>query len=72
MLYEVITAAPIVLDLALLIDWAQRSNMKGVQEWLGFFLKAPLTNHAGGTAKNDLFYQYDKLEEIIRANSEGL
>src|SRR5437764_2789226 len=31
-----ILAAPIVLDLALFLDLAQRTGMKGVQEWLSF------------------------------------
>lgn len=34
-----ILAAPIVLDLALFLDLAKRSEMSGIQEWLSFFLK---------------------------------
>ena len=36
-----ILAAPVVLDLALFLDLAQRSGMKGVQEWLSFYWKSP-------------------------------
>ena len=36
-----ILAAPIVLDLALFMDLAQRAGMRGVQEWLSFYFKTP-------------------------------
>ena len=35
-----ILAAPIVLDLALFMDLAQRCGMSGVQEWLSFYWKS--------------------------------
>ena len=35
-----ILAAPIVLDLALLMDLASRADMYGIQEWLSFYWKA--------------------------------
>jgi myo-inositol-1-phosphate synthase len=38
-----ILAAPIVLDLALFSDFAQRAGMKGIQEWLSFYYKSPQT-----------------------------
>ncbi|MEL6866823.1 MAG: inositol-3-phosphate synthase, partial [Bacteroidota bacterium] len=38
-----ILAAPIVLDLALLLDLAKRSGMDGIQEWMSFFFKTPQT-----------------------------
>ena len=38
-----ILAAPIVLDLALLMDLAQRAGMSGIQEWLSFYFKSPQT-----------------------------
>ena len=34
-----ILAAPIVLDLALFMDFAKRANMHGIQEWLSFYFK---------------------------------
>ena len=36
-----ILAAPIVLDLALFIDLAQRCGMSGIQEWLSLLLEEP-------------------------------
>ena len=38
-----ILAAPIVLDLALFMDFAQRAGMSGIQEWLSFYWKRPMT-----------------------------
>ena len=38
-----ILAAPIVLDLALFSDFAHRAGMKGIQEWLSFYYKSPMT-----------------------------
>lgn len=60
-----ILAAPIVLDLALFIDLAQRAGMRGIQEWLGFYLKAPLTK-PGIKPVNDLSLQLLKLENTLR------
>ena len=37
-----ILAAPIVLDLALFLDLAKRSEMRGIQEWLSFYFKSPM------------------------------
>jgi myo-inositol-1-phosphate synthase len=51
-----ILAAPIVLDLALLADLAQRAGEKGPQEWLSFFFKSPVTA-VGHDAVHDLFQQ---------------
>ena len=36
-----ILAAPLVLDLLLFTDLAQRAGMRGVQEWLSFYFKSP-------------------------------
>ena len=41
-----ILAAPIVLDVALFLDLAQRAGMSGIQEWLSFYFKSPM--HAAG------------------------
>ena len=38
-----ILAAPLVLDLALFLDLAQRAGMHGIQEWLSFYFKSPQT-----------------------------
>lgn len=60
-----ILAAPIVLDLALFMDLAQRSGMSGVQEWLSFYFKAPQTI-AGLQPIHDIFKQQHKLENTLR------
>jgi myo-inositol-1-phosphate synthase len=39
--------------------------MRGIQEWLGFYLKAPLTK-PGIKANNDLSIQLLKLENTLR------
>ncbi|MBM4399370.1 MAG: inositol-3-phosphate synthase, partial [Candidatus Cloacimonetes bacterium] len=38
-----ILAAPVLLDLILFTDLAKRCGMYGVQEWLSFFFKSPMT-----------------------------
>ncbi len=60
-----ILAAPLVLDLALFMDLANRNNQKGVQEWLSFYFKSPqaVDNLA---AENDLFIQQTKLKNTLR------
>lgn len=60
-----ILAAPIVLDLALLTDLAQRASLKGVQEWLSFFYKSPITA-PGLYPENDLFIQLMKMKNMLR------
>ncbi|MEM4347956.1 MAG: inositol-3-phosphate synthase [Candidatus Anstonellaceae archaeon] len=60
-----ILAAPIVLDLALFIDLAQRAGMKGIQEWLSFYFKAPM--HAPSVyPEHDLAIQHLKLKNTLR------
>jgi myo-inositol-1-phosphate synthase len=60
-----ILAAPIVLDLALFMDLAQRAGMHGIQEWLSFYFKSPMA--APGLApENDLFIQQTKLKNTLR------
>jgi myo-inositol-1-phosphate synthase len=60
-----ILAAPIVLDLALFMDLAQRANMKGIQEWLSFFYKSPMTL-PGLYPEHDVFIQLMKLKNTLR------
>jgi len=60
-----ILAAPIVLDLALFLDLAARSGMSGVQEWLSFYFKSPMTA-AGLYPEHDLFIQLMKLKNTLR------
>jgi myo-inositol-1-phosphate synthase len=60
-----ILAAPIVLDLALFSDFAQRAGMKGIQEWLSFYYKSPLAA-PGLQPEHDLFIQQTKLKNTLR------
>src|SRR5206468_2781790 len=60
-----ILAAPIVLDLALFADLAQRAGLKGTQEWLSFYFKSPM--HAPSVyPEHDLFVQKVRLENNLR------
>ncbi|UCE08897.1 MAG: inositol-3-phosphate synthase [bacterium] len=60
-----ILAAPIVLDLALFLDLAQRCKMKGIQEWLSFYFKSPMVA-PGLYPEHDLFIQLVKLKNTLR------
>ncbi len=60
-----ILAAPLCLDLALFMDLAQRAKMKGVQEWLSFYFKAPQTAPEL-YPEHDLFIQLMKLKNTLR------
>lgn len=60
-----ILAAPIVLDLALFMDLASRAGMRGIQEWLSFYLKAPVVKQ-GLSPEHDLSVQLLKLENTLR------
>ncbi len=61
-----ILAAPLVLDMSLLLDLASRANMPGgIQQWLSFYFKAPVMP-AGLDAEHDLFIQQTKLKNTLR------
>jgi myo-inositol-1-phosphate synthase len=60
-----ILAAPIVLDLALLLDFAQRAGWSGIQEWLSFYFKCPMTA-PDLYPEHDLFIQLMKLKNTMR------
>jgi myo-inositol-1-phosphate synthase len=60
-----ILAAPIVLDLALFLDLAQRAGMAGIQEWLSFYFKSPMVA-PGLYPEHDLFIQQMKLKNTLR------
>src|SRR5881398_1009239 len=60
-----ILAAPIVLDLALFFDLAQRARLSGIQEWLSFYFKSPQTA-PGLYPEHDLFIQQTKLKNTLR------
>ena len=63
-----ILAAPIVLDLVLFLDLAQRTPELrgiGIQEWLSFYFKSPMTA-PGLYPEHDLFIQLMKLKNTLR------
>ncbi len=60
-----ILAAPIVLDLALFMDLAARAGMSGIQEWLSFYFKSPMTA-PGLYPEHDLFIQLIKMKNTLR------
>jgi myo-inositol-1-phosphate synthase len=60
-----ILAAPIVLDLVLFLDLAQRAGLRGIQEWLSFYFKSPM--HAPELyPEHDIFIQLMKLKNTLR------
>ena len=63
-----ILAAPLALDLILFLDLAARTpalKHLGIQEWLSFYFKAPMTA-AGLYPEHDLFIQSMKLKNTLR------
>jgi myo-inositol-1-phosphate synthase len=60
-----ILAAPIVLDLVILLDLAQRAGFRGIQEWLSFYFKSPMTG-PDLYPEHDLFIQSMKLKNTLR------
>jgi myo-inositol-1-phosphate synthase len=61
-----ILAAPLVLDMALLLDLAKRADMPGgIQEWLSFYFKSPVTPE-GLEPEHDIFIQQTKLKNTLR------
>ncbi len=60
-----ILAAPLVLDLVLFLDLAQRAGMHGIQEWLSFYFKSPMTLPSL-YPEHDLFIQLMKLKNTLR------
>ncbi|MCF7858934.1 MAG: inositol-3-phosphate synthase [Candidatus Cloacimonetes bacterium] len=60
-----ILAAPIVLDLVLLMDLAKRVGFHGIQEWLSFYFKSPM--HLPELyPEHDLFVQLAKFKNTLR------
>jgi myo-inositol-1-phosphate synthase len=66
-----ILAAPLVLDLVLFLDLAQRAGMSGAQDWLSFYFKSPMVPE-GARQEHDLFRQLHRLEETLVAVSGRL
>jgi myo-inositol-1-phosphate synthase len=60
-----ILAAPLVLDLALFCDLAARADLRGIQEWLSLYFKAPMTAPEL-YPEHDVFIQSMKLKNTLR------
>jgi myo-inositol-1-phosphate synthase len=60
-----ILAAPVMLDILLFLDFAQRAGLKGIQEWMSFFFKSPM-HRPDLKPENDLFIQHMKLKNTLR------
>jgi len=60
-----ILAAPLCLDLVLFADLAARAGMTGIQEWLSFYFKSPMTAPEL-YPEHDLFIQLMKLKNTLR------
>ncbi len=60
-----ILAAPLVLDLVLLLDLAKRAGLRGIQEWLSFYFKSPMCAPEL-YPEHDLFIQLMKLKNTLR------
>lgn len=60
-----ILAAPIVLDLALFLDFASRAGKSGIQEWLSFYFKSPHVT-SGHIPEHDIFIQHFRLKNTLR------
>ncbi len=62
-----ILAAPLCLDLCLLIDMAARCGWYGTQRFLSFFLKSPMHDYTKDEVPvNNLFEQYVMLKNAVR------
>ena len=62
-----ILAAPLCLDLCLLIDLAARAGREGIQRFLSFFLKSPMHDFTQGELPvNNLYQQYAMLKNALR------
>ncbi len=62
-----ILAAPVCLDLCLLIDLAARAGRSGTQRFLSFFLKSPMHDYTQGEMPvNHLYQQHTMLKNAIR------
>ena len=60
-----ILAAPLCLDLVLLMDLAKRCGFSGIQYWLSFYFKSPM-HKPDVVPENDLCIEYTKFKNILR------
>ncbi len=62
-----ILAAPLVLDLILFLDLAQRAGLSGAQDWLSFYFKTPQSSNPDMPCENDVFRQHAVLHGKLRS-----
>jgi myo-inositol-1-phosphate synthase len=60
-----ILAAPVALDVILFLDLARRAGLSGIQEWLSFYFKSPMSR-PDLKPEHDLFIQHLKLANTLR------
>jgi myo-inositol-1-phosphate synthase len=60
-----ILAAPLVLDVALFLDLAQRAGRVGIQDWLSFYFKSPMHEDTAHP-EHDLALQLANLHQSLR------
>jgi myo-inositol-1-phosphate synthase len=61
-----ILAAPLVLDLVLLLDLAARAGLSGPQDWLSFYFKTPQAASREFPVEDDVFIQHRALKNTMR------
>lgn len=61
---DFILAACVVLDVVVFIDLAKRAAMRGIQEWLSFYFKAPQA-YPRLQAEHDIFKQMINLQNAL-------
>ncbi len=62
-----ILAAPLLLDLVLLTDLAERAGRYGIQRFLSFYLKSPMHDYTQEEEPiNNLYQQYTMLKNALR------
>ncbi|MAG56255.1 MAG: myo-inositol-1-phosphate synthase [Planctomycetes bacterium] len=63
---DAILAAPVVLDMVRLADFAHRKQESGLMTWLSCFFKSPI-----GVDEHDLHFQFHHLLDYVKAHLAG-
>jgi len=63
---DAILAAPIVLDMVRLAEFAQRNEERGLMTWLSCFFKSPV-----GVDEHDLHFQFQHLLDYVQSHLAG-
>lgn len=66
-----ILAAPLCLDLVLLMDLAQRNGFSNIQPWLSFYFKSPMIENSN-MPEHDFFQQKKILEEKLKEIKDSI